>query len=98
MRNGPRPSTQTCFSCAYFEYCDPDDIDGSDGYCGHPGHRDEATSPHYEYGGHWTSNDSWCQWWSAADAAAMIERRSQRAIALRKAADAIDPAEGRVTE
>lgn len=83
-----RSSDQTCFNCAAFDYCDPDDIEGSDGYCCHANH---AHSEHHEYGGHWTSHDSWCGWWSKASDSDMHERSVERALALRKAADAVDP-------
>jgi hypothetical protein len=91
MSDGQRPENQTCMTCAAFSYCDPDDIDGCDGYCCHPDHSDPSKSPHHEYGGHWTAHDSWCQWWRAASADVLHERRTERALALRQAADAVDP-------
>lgn len=97
LSDGARPSEQTCFTCGAFDYCDPDDVDGCDGYCGHPNHSDASKSPHYEYGGHWTSHDSWCQWWCETSATEMAERRSRRAAALRQAADAVTRPDGSAT-
>lgn len=92
LSSGPRPSDQACFTCGAFSYCDADDVDGCDGYCCHPDHLDPSKSPHHEYGGHWTSHDSWCRWWIPGEVQEMAERRTRRAVALRKAVDAVDPA------
>lgn len=83
---------QECFNCAYFSYCDPDDIDESDGYCG----VNFAHDPNAEYGS-WVPHDSWCKFWKEADAVEMLDRRKERALALRKAADAVDPVVGEST-
>lgn len=69
-----QPDGQSCFNCAAFSYCDPDDVDECDGYCCHHDHFDKRKSPHYEYGGHWTSHGSWCDWWMEADADEVVRR------------------------
>lgn len=73
VRFSPSES-QSCFTCAYFDYCDPNDVDGSDGYCCHPGHSDPTRSEHADYGGQWTSRLAWCEWWAAADPVELAER------------------------
>ncbi len=79
-----QPSGQECFNCLYWSYCDPEDIDEVDGYCGVNFKHD----PHASYGT-WTCHDDWCRWWEKADSAEINERRSDRALALRQAADAV---------
>jgi len=71
-----QPEGQLCFNCAAFSYCDPEDVDGCDGYCCHPDHFDRRKSPHYEYGGHWTTRGSWCDWWAVAPEDVMVERKA----------------------
>lgn len=88
-----RPVEQSCFGCAYFDYCDPDDIDESDGYCS----VNFVHNPNAQYGS-WVSHGDWCKSWREADPGAMRDRRAERARALRKAADAVDPDAGGSTK
>lgn len=64
----PRPAGQSCESCRHF--VDHRDIDDPHlGYCGQLVNTlglDEAIKVN-EYGGHWTSDDSWCHHWSAQE-------------------------------
>lgn len=59
-----REPHQKCATCAHFaDHSNPeDDPNEVNGYCCHPNHRHKS-SPHYEYGGHWTHSESWCQLW-----------------------------------
>jgi hypothetical protein len=57
---------EACANCEFFkDYRATEGNDWANGYCAHPDHFDQKKSPHWEYGGHWTNHESWCQWWRA---------------------------------
>ena len=69
-----RRPDQSCFSCASFHYCDPEDVDGRDGYCC------DVSAPYSDvaHGGHWESRDSWCRLWNKAAQLELDERIAVR--------------------
>lgn len=57
---------ERCKTCRFFDPF-PDEDEPDSGYCTQPFVEDDKTSVHYEYGGHWTCEDEWCNRWKGGD-------------------------------